>query len=246
MFGFGTRRAAPTVPRTIEVAGRSVPLEVTRNPRARRITLRADAVRGVVRLTLPQRARIGDAIDFLAAHEAWLRPRVAAWPAPLPFVDGATIPFDGGTLTLAWCTGTRGVVRDGDLLVVGGDVAALPGRVTRWLKAQAIAELTHATHALAAAHGLSVAAVGVRDPAARWGSCSSSTRIAYSWRLVLTPPAVRASVVAPEVAHLVHPNHAPAFWAYAAHLGGDPTPHRRWLARHGAGLHWVGRVGAVD
>ena len=234
--------ASPTAPAPMLVDGRSVPVELRRSARARRMTLRADAVHGCVRLTLPPRGSTREALAFLSAHENWLRVRIARWPAATPFAPGVDIPFDGGTLTIERGA-RRGVIRDGDRLIVGGDAEALPGRVTRWLKAAALADLTARTQALAAAHGLAVAAVGIRDPAARWGSCSSSGRIAYSWRLILAPPAVRASVVAHEVAHLVHHNHGAEFWNYTKMLGGDPTPHRRWLASHGAALHWVGRPG---
>ncbi len=228
----------------LTIAGRVVPVALVRNARARHLTLRADAVAGEVRLTLPPRTKLGEATAFLATQHAWLAARVVGWPRPLPFVAGAAIPFEGGTLTLDWSPAhRRGVARDGDRLRVGGEASTLPGRVTRWLRAQALATLTRETHALAATHGLTVARVAVRDPAARWGSCSTARgRIGYSWRLILAPPDVRRSVVAHEVAHLVHPNHGPAFWTLAAALGdGDPAPHRRWLARHGAGLHWVGR-----
>ena len=47
-------RAAPlrSLPPLI-IAGRHVAVELNRNARARPLTLRADAVRGVVRITLP-------------------------------------------------------------------------------------------------------------------------------------------------------------------------------------------------
>ena len=243
-IGATSRAPVPTSSRTpspLLVDGRSIPVELRRSTRARRMTLRADAVHGCVRLTLPPRGSTREALAFLSAHENWLRVRIARWPAATPFTPGTQIPFDGGTLTIEPGPG-RGVTRDGDRLVVGGAADALPGRVGRWLKAAALADLTARTHALAAAHGLGVAAVSIRDPAARWGSCSSSGRIAYSWRLILAPPAVRASVVAHEVAHLVHHNHGTEFWACAKAFGGDPTPHRRWLASHGAALHWIGRA----
>jgi predicted metal-dependent hydrolase len=38
-------------------------------------------------------------------------------------------------------------------------------------------------------------------------------------------------------------NHGPDFHALVETLyGADPTPHREWLRRHGAALHWVGRA----
>jgi len=224
-------------------AGRTVAVAVVRSPRARRLTLRADAVRGVVRIALPPRAKLAEAEAFVAAHHGWIAARVARWPVAVPFAPGATIPFDGGTLTLDWHGERRaGVVRDGDRLILGGAAATVPGRTLRWLRAAALGDLAPATMALAARLG-HTATVAVRDPASRWGSCATSGAINYSWRLILAPPAVRQSVVAHEVAHLVHANHGAAFWALAGDLtDGDLAAARAWLRRHGAALHWVGRA----
>ncbi len=228
--------------RALTLAGRTVAVEVVRSPRARRLTLRADAVRGIVRVSLPPRAQLAEAEAFVTAHHGWIASRVACWPVAVPFAPGAPIPFDGTTLTLDWTAGRPArVVRDGDRLVLGGVAATVPGRTLRWLRAAALADLAPATTALAARLGRT-ATVAVRDPASRWGSCAASGAITYSWRLILAPPAVRQSVVAHEVAHLIHPNHGAAFWALAADLtDGDLAAARGWLKRHGAGLHWVGR-----
>jgi len=87
-----------------------------------------------------------------------------------------------------------------------------------------------------------VSKVGVGDPVSRWGSCSASGTIRYSWRLVLAPDFVRRATVAHEVAHRVHLNHGRDFHALVATLlGADPAPARAWLRREGAGLHRFGR-----
>jgi predicted metal-dependent hydrolase len=52
---------------------------------------------------------------------------------------------------------------------------------------------------------------------------------------------VRARVRAHEAAHLVHQNHSPAFHALNRELDPRAAEARRWLARYGAALHWVGR-----
>lgn len=224
-------------------AGRTVDVEIVRNPRARRMMLRADAVRGVVRVALPARGRIADAEKFLAAHHGWIAARVANWPVAVPFAPGAAIPFDGGRLCLDWCPDRpRGVRRVDNRLMIGGPSATMPGRTLRWLRAEALAALTPATRDLAAVVRRPVTKVAVRDPAGRWGSCSSTGAIGFSWRLILAPPAVRQSVVAHEVAHLVHPNHGREFWRLAAELTvGDLAQARAWLVANGAALHWVGR-----
>lgn len=224
-------------------AGREIPVEIVRSPRACRLTLRADAVRGVVRVALPPRMRVGDADRFIVANHGWIEARVAAWPLPLPFEHGAKLPFDGAVLTLDWSVDhPRGVQRSGARLAIGGPAATVPGRTLRWLRAAALADLTPATLDLATRVGRSAARVVVRDPASRWGSCAAGGAINYSWRLILAPPSVRQSVVAHEVAHLVHPDHGRAFWTLAKSLtDSDLDAARAWLKANGAALHWVGR-----
>ena len=227
------------------VAGRTVPIEINANPRARQISLRADAVRGCLRVNMPVRARLADASALIAAHQPWIAARVGRWPHPQPFTPGAMIPFNGATLQIDWRpTLAPGVRREGDRLIVGGPLSTLSGRTTRWLRTEALAQLAPATQALAAQIGQPVRKISVRDTASRWGSCARSGAISFSWRLIMAPDWVRHSVVAHEVAHLLHHNHGAEFWGLARELtGADPAKSRRWLAAHGAALHWVGRSG---
>ena len=72
----------------------------------------------------------------------------------------------------------------------------------------------------------------------RWGSCSGKGCIRLNWRLVQAPDQVRRSVVAHEVAHLVHFDHSPAFRALLDGLyEGDLAAADRWLRREGRGLY---------
>ena len=228
---------------SIEIAGRHVPVEVVSSPRARRITLRADATRGVIRLSLPPRGSAAGALAMLEAHRDWIAARVAAWPAATALAPGSPLSIEGAEVVIDWSPDRpRTPVLDGGRLQVGGPREGIAGRVERFLKTRARAVLVAETREFAARLGKPVAAVTVRDTASRWGSCSASARIAYSWRLILAPPAVRRYVVAHEVAHLAHLDHSPNFWRTAAELyDGDMAAARRWLKRHGAALHWVGR-----
>lgn len=244
MSGLFGRAALPEM---VRVGGRDLPVIVERRSGARGIRLRADSVQGAVRISLPVRGGVAEAVALLARHGDWLEKQVAAWPRPQPFVPGAIIPFDGGQLRLDWQERhPRQPQREGEALLVGGPQSMLAGRTLRWLKAAALADVAAATHRLAGVIGRPVAQVRVGDPRARWGSCASGRalaggRIAYSWRLILAPGFVRGNVVAHEVAHLVHGNHGPDFHALLAQLDPHEASSRRWLRRHGAGLHWVGR-----
>ncbi|WP_315762030.1 SprT family zinc-dependent metalloprotease [Sphingomonas sp. Y38-1Y] len=218
-------------------------IEVVRHPRARRMRLSVDPASGAVRLTLPPRASKRDGLAWAAEKVAWIEAQRARLPRAVPFVPGAVIPFGDEALTLDWRQGAaRTPSRDGDRLVVGGPLEGFPGRTERWLKREALALLTAETMAIAARAGVAVERVGIGDPRARWGSCSSDGTIRYSWRLILAPAHVRRFVVAHEVAHRRHMNHGAAFHALEAELlGTDPRPAMAWLRRHGAGLHWLGK-----
>jgi hypothetical protein len=232
------------LPERLLVAGRELPLIATRRRGSRGVRLRADAAAGALRISLPWRGGVAEAWALIDGHRDWLEAQVAGWPRPLPFAPGAVIPFDGGALVLEWhAAHPRSPRRHGDTLRLGGPLELLPGRTLRWLKAEALADMGAGTRELAGVVQRPVTAIRLGDPRGRWGSCASGGRIAYSWRLILAPAFVRRNVVAHEVAHLVHPNHGPGFHTLLADLDGHAAASKRWLSRHGAALHWVGREG---
>jgi predicted metal-dependent hydrolase len=235
------------LPSAVDVCGRTLPVIAERRPGARGIRLRADSVEGAVKITLPPRGGVAEAVALLDRHQDWLAGQVANWPRPLPFAPGAVLPFDGGELRIDWVeTHPRTPRLYGDTLRLGGPIEVLPARTLRWLKAAALADLEPATRRLALEVDRQVAQVRVGDTRSRWGSCASrgaeGGRIAYSWRLILAPGFVRRNVVAHEVAHLVHANHGPDFHALLARIDANGTASKRWLRAHGAGLHWIGRT----
>ncbi|MBI3507090.1 MAG: M48 family metallopeptidase [Proteobacteria bacterium] len=226
--------------KTVAVEGLLVPGETTdvrvrRNPRARRISVRVDAADGTVALTVPWHTPVEEGLRFARRQGDWLRARLAAVPARIEFADGAAFEFLGARLTVRRAAG-RLTKREGDVLLVGGAPEFVARRVRDWLKREARTLLTAKAHALAARVGRKVKAVRIADPRTRWGSAASDGTLAFSWRLVLSPPEVLDYVVAHEVAHLRHMNHGAHFWALVGELAGDVTAPRAWLAANGAKL----------
>lgn len=238
----------PSLPDHLSLAGRNVPVVATRRATARAVKLKANSIAGTIEISLPPSGGEAAALALLNSHRDWLEARIAAWPRPIPFAPGYIIPIDGAPVLIDWQAGHPRTPRlEPERLLLGGPAESVAPRLERWLKARAKADLEAATHGFAARLGRSVARVSVGDPASRWGSCAGwnrpeGARIAYSWRLILAPAFVRHAIAAHEAAHLIHPNHSPAFHKLNRELDPRAQDARRWLARHGAALHWVGRA----
>jgi predicted metal-dependent hydrolase len=219
-------------------------IHVVRHPRARRAKLSVDPATGRARLTLPPRASEKAALRWAETQAEWIECQRERLPSARPFVPGGTRPFGDGELLIDWrADARRRVVREQDRLICGGSAEGFARRVTTWLRGEALRVLSEETAFYAERAGVSVARVSIGDPRGRWGSCSASGAVRYSWRLILAPAFVRRATVAHEVAHRVHMNHGPAFHALVAELyGEDPAPARAWLRAHGAALHWIGRA----
>jgi predicted metal-dependent hydrolase len=220
-----------------------VPVTIKVSPRARRMRLKVDPRTRAVLLTVPRRVSERRALAWAAGHRDWVEATLAAIPEGAPVLPGSIISLFGRPHAIDWDPRRpRRIEIEGGRLLAGGPAEGLEGRVLRRLKAQALETLDRETRELAAKAGVSLVRVGIGDPVSRWGSCSSSGTIRYSWRLIMAPEFVRHATVAHEVAHLVHLDHSPRFHALVETLlGADPKPARLWLRREGAALHRVGR-----
>ena len=92
----------------------SPPVEVhlKRSARARRFSLRVSRLDGKVTLSMPLRAREGEALAFLKGNEDWLRQTLSAMPASalraLGF--GAAVPVEGRDLVLIPASGRLSLI----------------------------------------------------------------------------------------------------------------------------------------
>lgn len=223
--------------------GLPLPVELHGLRGARRLRLRLDDKRGVLKLTGPLRMNRKLALQWAAEQRLWVERQVAAMPPAEPFEPGARIPVEGVDIELAWDEAAPRRPRlEAGRLTCGGPREGFERRIERFLKQLALATLAGETAALAHRAGLPPPPVAVGDAGTRWGSCTASGRIRYSWRLILAPPAARRYVVAHEVAHLRHMDHGPGFKAFERELfGGEPRPARLLLRSVGPRLRRVGR-----
>lgn len=216
---------------------------VKRSARARTLRLRVDPRKRAVILTVPPGMSEQRALKWARGHGDWIDRTLAEIPPSVTIGPGTEVPLHGIPHRLDWSAERPRTVKvEPGRILVGGPEETVAPRLLRWLAGEARTTLERETHHYAAKAGVTVARVGVGDPSSRWGSCSDSGTIRYSWRLILAPQWVRRATVAHEVAHRVHMNHGPEFHALVEQLfEADPGPARLWLRQNGAALHRFGR-----
>ena len=238
-------------PQTIEIIFDQVvyQVRVRRHRRARRYTLRIHAGAREVVLTMPLRGSVREARFFALKHGAWIAARLARLPEAVPFGDGMIMPLRGEPHRIVHRPKERGTVwiemgSDGEqLLCVTGQAPHIGRRVGDYLKREAKRELEAASRRAAEKLDVAIKRISVRDQASRWGSCSSTGVLSYSWRLILAPPFVLEYLAVHEVAHLREMNHSSRFWRLVTAHCSDAARAKAWLDAHGSDLH---RYGVAD
>jgi predicted metal-dependent hydrolase len=235
-------------PQAIEVAfdGATYRVALRRHRQARRYTLRVQAANRAIVLTIPARGSIREAKAFAQRNGAWIAARLRRLPQAIPFADGVEVPLRGVMHRIVHRPRVRGTVwseAEGPLLCVAGDAAHAGRRIRDFFKREAKRELDAASRRYAAALGVAVKRVSVRDQTSRWGSCTAGGVLSYSWRLILAPTYVLDYLAAHEVAHLIEMNHSVRFWRLVARICPEWERAKAWLTAHGNALHRYGEDG---
>ena len=135
------------------------------------------------------------------------------------------------------CPGSSAVLPH---ITISGDMDHAPRRFSDWLRAEVRRDIAASVAKHAKALGCNPKRIAVRDQATRWGSCSTSGTLSFSWRLIFAPPFVLDYVAAHEVAHMREMNHGPRFWRLVKEAAPATQKARVWLKCHGAELHRFG------
>ena len=224
---------------TVTIDGRVLPVTIRSLRNARRMTLRLAPDGSEARVSIPVWGRSADALAFVRARSDWLAEQLARVPEPQQLKPGSVLPYRGVPITVDWAPRHPRLPRLGEnTLELGGPAESLERRVRRWLEAEARRLLAQDLADYTALAGLPMPPLALTNARRRWGSCSASGTIRLNWRLVMAPDFVRRSVVAHEVAHLIHFDHSSSFHAaLGALFEGDLAAANRWLRREGRGLH---------
>lgn len=239
-----TRKPAAPESRTLDVAGRSMPLTIRQHDRATRITLRIEPGGRALKMTIPTGLAVREVNAFLDRHQGWLLTKLAKFSTESRLHDGGEVPIRGVMHRIEHSGSLRGLT---EVLMIEGEpvlrVSGLPEhlgrRVATFLKKEARADLERLVGHHAGAIRKPARSIAMKDTRSRWGSCSSDGNLSFSWRIAMAPPSVIDYLAAHEVAHLKEMNHGPRFWALCRKLCPHMDEAKAWLKRHGSQLHAI-------
>ena len=221
--------------------GGEISVQRVRHPRARRIKISVSE-RGV-RLTLPMRASLRAADAFLHEHLDWVLEQMPRWGAQHGLAafgrDSNSIPLRGETLPLAWREGRYARAQcDEHGLAIALPASATDAIARRALKefylAEARADIGRWLPKYLSTLPRAPTSIRLRPLSSLWGSLSARDALSLDLALVLGKPAAFEYVMVHELCHLIHRNHARAFWREVEARGQDWRTHRDYLHGEGA------------
>ena len=253
MLHFKNGRIKAAGPEKLSVPGLRAPLELRRHPSARRLTLRVSRSRRAVILTMPKRCSLDEAGKFLHRHLDWVHECIDDIPDRISFAHQAQVPLRGVPHELFFTGAARAqdvvsILPGDDItteeamprLAVSGLFEHAPRRFQDWMVEQARKDLLGRVSVHANRLSLRPKRITIRDQRTRWGSCSSSGCLSFSWRLIMAPPIVLDYLAAHEVAHLAEMNHGRRFWQLVERTMPQLEEAKDWLRREGMDLHRYG------
>lgn len=130
---------------------------------------------------------------------------------------------------------------DGNAIVIAGSRIFFPKKFYKkskfhmevWCRKYAKKFLTERLTKYAKIMGVTYKKITIRDTTSRWGSCSSTGTISFSYRLILAVLPIIDYVVIHELAHITHKHHQKNFWERVSQFYPEYKTARTWLTKNG-------------
>lgn len=226
----------------LQLGDAAVPYLLRRSRRRRTLGLTVTA--SEVRIHAPIWTPRGEIETYVIRQHDWLRRAWQRMQARAPQAEpvreawvnylGRPLRFDVRPSLFPEIRRARGTLRI--YAVPGADPHAL---AREWLIARAESLLAWRLARIARRLGRTPSRFALSDAQTQWGSCTRRGHVRLNWRLVQAPLALIDYVAAHELAHLVHLDHSPRFWAQVAALCPDALARRAELRKMSTALFQI-------
>jgi predicted metal-dependent hydrolase len=195
---------------------------------------------GKLTVRAPQRMTQIQITEFVRTHEDWIRKnqsRVKTSPPPPEkiFREGEFFLYLGKEYSLSIISHQRpALIFENSRFHLSG--SNLPGArqvFINWYRSQARMVISERVEYLAAKHKFAYKNIRISSARTRWGSCSTTGTLSFTWRLVMAPPDILDYVVLHELVHTRIKNHSKSFWHRLGELLPGYKIKVRWLKQNG-------------
>jgi hypothetical protein len=146
------------------------------------------------------------------------------------YTEGELFLFLGRSYPLHIVEGGSMTIERSDKLCVSRTfMPRIRNQLRRWYMEEARRELQARCIWFSMKTGLTPAAIRITDARKRWGSCTHTGSINFSWRLIQVPPEIVDYVVVHELVHIDQPDHSKKFWGKVRKIMPDYECRRKWL-----------------
>ncbi len=219
-------------------------IQIDKLVRAKRRTIALIIERdGSLTVRAPRRATLQDIHGFITEKTDWIvrsreKMKAIVRVRKKEYVDGERFLFLGTDYELRLVPPQRPALKFDNGFTLSASARERGERMfMQWYKTQALTVFTERVNHYADLHGFEPKQVKVNSAKTRWGSCTSTGTINFTWRLVMAPLEVIDYVVLHELAHLKVKDHSPRFWKLVETICPDFKRQRRWLKEHGEALN---------
>jgi len=191
---------------------------------------------GKVDVRAPLRTPKGDIDSFVASKNQWILDTLANQHIQIEKKETFVIDY-GSNITLQ---GKQYIItkKSGARAGFDGTVFYMPPGLTpehikttcvQIYKLVAKSHISNRVAYFSAQMGVAPSVIKINSAKKRWGSCSSSKSLNFSWRLIMAEDSVIDYVVVHELAHLAEMNHSSRFWAVVARVLPDYKERKKQL-----------------
>lgn len=221
-------------------SGEQVPIIIETRRGARNVTLRPKTnPHKEIHISKPWTTSTSFVLKFVESKRKWIEHIFDAAPDKEKIAPGMVLEIFGRPINLIHDENMRSnkyVDNDKMILCIGGGADMFERRVRDFIKSELLIEIKKIIKTTP--REFWPKHISLRDTSSRWGSCSTTGNMSFSWRLAFAPYEVMRYVVMHELSHTKHMDHSPEFWATVSELYGFGVERaKRWLSKNGQNLH---------
>ena len=201
---------------------------------------------GSVTVRVPEHLPDAEIEQIVESKRAWIYKHLAEWrdlntpQVQRDYVGGETFLYLGRRYRLKWVDEqAQPLVLRGGYFLLRRDpkTQAAPAEAFKaWYIARGRERIPGRVLYYATQLGVNLRQVRVMELQHRWASCSAKGYLNFHWRCIMAPVSVLDYIIVHELAHLIVPDHSPAFWNEVDKILPDYRERQVWLRMHGAGM----------